>query len=60
MRLCTYAVKQRGGFVMVESPGKADEDGWELVKYEPISEGTLCTAESLRSSFNIADLALYV
>jgi hypothetical protein len=39
MRLCTYAVKLRGGFVMVESPGKADEEGWELAKYEPVSEG---------------------
>lgn len=40
MQLCTYAVKLRGGFVLVQSPGKADEDGWELVKYEPVSEGT--------------------
>lgn len=40
MRLCTYEVQIRADdMVWVESPGKDGEQGWELVKFEPISEG---------------------
>lgn len=41
MRLCVYQVEVRNNFVHVESPGAPGEDGWELVKFEPVSEGAL-------------------
>ncbi|KAL7417253.1 hypothetical protein BDY24DRAFT_412002 [Mrakia frigida] len=39
MRLCTFQVEVRADeWVWVESPGKTGEEGWEVVKFEPISE----------------------
>jgi len=39
MRLCTFEVEVRDEAVWIESPGKTGEEGWEVVKFEPISEG---------------------
>lgn len=46
MRLCTYKVEVRDDVVHVESPGEEGETEWELVKYEPVSEGSSISSSS--------------
>lgn len=39
LRLCVYETKLEADMVFVESPGEPKEEGWELVRVEPVSEG---------------------
>jgi hypothetical protein len=56
MRLCTYKVEIRKNAVgtestvFVESPGLPDEEGWEVAKVEPVSEGSSGFSDLLKPS----------